>query len=73
MGVPIAVRDRWRVLFFKQVEVMPGDTDIIMYLTEVVKEQQALEMQGARSANVPPVVRLDYAVCSSFKNINKKQ
>jgi len=68
--VPAAVRDLSRSTFYRQMDIMPGDTDIVEYFAEVVKEQQAAELQGSES--ISPVIRLDYTPCQTFKNSFKK-
>lgn len=78
-----AARDQSRTQFFRQMDLSPGDIDIVIvctpvavgsahycvqYLAEVVKEQQAYEQQRTET----PIIRLDYSSCQVFKKEVKR-
>jgi len=54
------------------MNLMESDAEIVEYFSEVVKEQQALEL-SLISDNASPVIRLDYTPCTLFKNITLKK
>ncbi|KAL6073495.1 Guanine nucleotide exchange protein smcr8 [Balamuthia mandrillaris] len=54
--------------FCKQMNIRKDDLVILEYFTEVVKEQQALELQGGINSQVAPIIRLDYSPCAMFLN-----
>eukprot|EP01113_Clastostelium_recurvatum_P022063 TRINITY_DN2624_c0_g1_i2.p1 TRINITY_DN2624_c0_g1~~TRINITY_DN2624_c0_g1_i2.p1 ORF type:complete len:790 (+),score=203.44 TRINITY_DN2624_c0_g1_i2:62-2431(+) len=67
---PAATREVSRASFFKMMDILPGDSEIVEHLCEVIKEQQALELCGAEGAF--PTVRLDYSPVQIFKNSYRK-
>lgn len=64
-----AIRETNKETFFRQMNIHEGDVEIIEYLTEVVKQQQLLEMHGTEY--VAPPCRLDYSKCTFLMNTVK--
>jgi len=65
--VPPFAREQVKAKFFKETNILESDAEIVEYFSEVVKEQQALEL-SLISDNASPVIRLDYTPCILFKN-----
>eukprot|EP00727_Mastigamoeba_balamuthi_P013926 m51a1_g9156 hypothetical protein (860) ;mRNA; f:126137-129544 len=66
--VPVrqSIRENARNRFWKELDVRPGDRDILEYLADIVKEQQVSEM---RAATHVPRVTLDYTPTQLFRNV----
>jgi hypothetical protein len=66
LPVKPSVRENAKVRFWRDMDIRPGDRDIVEHLAEVVKEQQVWELRS--HTQVAPVI-LDYSPCQLFRNV----